>query len=89
MIALIGEEVEVYQAKIDGRFNEHCSETIVALFISVEKAKEYIKKATLKHPKKQTFDSIKPFKSSSLLANYSSARIEEYYEESYEIDPEI
>lgn len=89
MWALIAEYSDIYQEKIGGPFLDHYSEEIVALFSSFEAAAAYRAKSLLKHPKRRNYGSDVVFRQRSLLRAAEGARIEEYEEPSYPIDPEL
>lgn len=89
MIALIAEKNDIYQESPDGPFLDHWSEEIVALFSKEKLCLNYIEKSRLKHPKIESFTGVKRFKSRSLLADASFARIEKYVVPLIPIDPEM
>ena len=69
---------EVYQEFIgeDFKVDEHPEK--VAIFTSREKAQDYIDKARLKQPIKQSFSGTRSFKEKSVLAGAAYAEIEQY-----------
>jgi hypothetical protein len=89
MYVLIGTRNDVYQDKIGEPFEDHYTEEQVALFTSEKEAKEYIEKARLKHPKRQSFGDTITFKRNSLLMGYEYAHVEEYDEPDLPINPKI
>jgi len=66
--------------RMAGREDE---ETLIALFTSYEKAREYEKRARLKNPSWK-----KKYRSNTMLGNYHQVDIEEYEEPDVPVDPE-
>jgi len=87
--ALIAEINSIYQDRIAEKFVDHISEEIVALFDKKEDAKKYINDSKLKKPIILSFTSKKLFKKNSLLWNASGARVEEYGNPEYPINPTL
>lgn len=87
MFFLIGKEENIYQDTIGDPFTSHPTEEIVAKFTTKKLAEDYVKKNTLKNPRRGWCCEY-PFRVKSLLCNYNSCYIEEETEKFIPLDPE-
>lgn len=87
MWALIAEYNDVYQERIGEPFEDHYSEEVVALFSSEERARAYEQASRLAQRQRRSFASDRVYRHRSLLCRAESARIEEWVEPSYPVDP--
>jgi len=78
MFVLIGEGSDCYQEKVGGQFIDHDFEDQLALFPSEKSAKKFAEGFRLKSARHGSFGDYAIFRKSSILARYSSYRIEEY-----------
>lgn len=89
MFELIGVTESVSQTCIGGDFETTTEEEVVALFTEEKLAKEYIEKARLKTPKRESFSGTVSFRENTLLAGCESAYVQTHYPLDVPVDPTL